>query len=74
MPADVFETYVAYCDECDWESDASEFRRDAERAAERHDEEEHPDGADLDPDSRTPREIYQDELDAIVDAARANVP
>jgi len=74
MPADVFEAYVAYCDECDWESEAFETTFEAERAAERHDEEEHPDGADLDPDPRTQREIYQDELDAIVDAARANVP
>jgi len=74
MPADVFEAYVAYCDECDWESEAFETTFEAERAAERHDEEEHPDGADLDTDPRTQREIYQDELDAIVDAARANVP
>ena len=65
MSAEVYSetVYVADCEDCGYESDYFESRIDAERDAERHDETcPHAE----EPDHRTDREKYQDELDAIV--------
>lgn len=59
MSAEVFEeiAYVAYCEECDWQSELYETKSEAKRDVEAHDQ-----MCDGD-DPRTPREKFQDELD-----------
>lgn len=65
MNAFPLKVWIARCDDCDWEDDELyDTEWDAERACERHDEEEH--------SNDEPTETYQERLDRLTEAAVAN--
>lgn len=64
--------YTPYCEECEWEGETTLEESDAKREMEFHNE-TCPDG-DEEPDHRTPRQKYQDELEALAIAALASLP
>lgn len=67
MSVEIFEervtVYYAACDECDWYGESHLEKSDAERERKWH--AEHCEGS-REYDPRTPREKYQDSLDAAV--------
>ena len=70
MSAEAVQVWIAWCDECGWESETDDSQEYVERLADKHNAERHPQGEDA-PPIPTPREEYQLELDAIVEAFRA---
>ena len=69
MSAEVIQTYTAYCDECDWESDAYDSKWEADNEAEKHDDEYHlydEDGEEVD----DPRAVWLDHMDELVEQIR----
>lgn len=70
MSAETMKVHVAYCEDCDWESETFDSSWDADEAAEKHNDQHHPFDPEDEPSATlTPYEAYQ----AILDAAMVSI-
>ena len=70
MSAEAVQVWIAWCDECGWESETDDSQEYVERLADKHNAERHPEGEYAQP-SLASGEEFQARLDAIVEAFRA---